>query len=123
MLYLVPENPKDLSQRTKYPKVESDHIEVLYSHREQKFTFNHFWDTVNWTSNNQPIFVTDWDLIKDSYFVDKVLNSKAIVYQVRQGRQMPLRSTQCRVRLIQDKYSRYRFINSLQNTQTNPSII
>jgi len=123
MLYLVPENPKDLSQRTKYPRVESDHIEVLYSHREQKFTFNNFWDTVNWTSNNQPIFVTDWRLLRDSYYTDKVLNPKAIIYQARQGKQMPLKSTQCRVRLIQDQYSRYRFLNTLQVTQTNPSII
>jgi len=123
MLYLVPESPNDLSQRTKYPRVQSDHIEILYSHREQKFTFNSFWDTVNWTSNNQPIFVTDWDLLQNSYYTDKVLNPKAIVYQARQGRQMPLKSTQCRVRLIQDKYFRYRFLNTLQLTQTNPSII
>lgn len=123
MLYLTPENPKDLSQRTRYPRVQSDHIEVLYSHREQKFTFNNFWDTVNWTSNNQPIFVTDWNLLQNTYFTDKVLNPKAIIYQARQGRQMPLKSTQCRVRLIQDQYFRYRFLNTLQLTQTNPSII
>jgi hypothetical protein len=122
-LYLVPENPVDLSQRTKYPRIQSDHIEVLYSHREQKFTFNGFWDLINWTSNNQPIFTTDWTLTQDSYYVDKVLNPKAITYQLRQGKQMPLKSTHCRVRLTQDKHSRYRFISTLQNTQTNPSII
>lgn len=122
-LYLVPENPVDLSQRTKYPRIQSDHIEVLYSHREQKFTFNGFWDLINWTSNNQPIFTTDWTLTQDSYYVDKVLNPKAITYQLRQGKQMPLKSTHCRVRLTQDKHSRYRFISILQNTQTNPSII
>ncbi len=123
MLYLTPENPNDMSQRTRYPRVQSDHIEILYSHREQKFTFNSFWDTVNWTSNNQPIFVTDWDILQNSYYVDKVLNPNALIYQSRQGRQMPLRSTHCRVRLIQDVYSRYRFINTLQNTQLNPSRI
>jgi len=123
MLYLVPESPNDLSQRTRYPRIQPDHIEVLYSHREQKFTFNNFWDTVNWTSNNQPIFVTDWDLLQNTYYTDKVLNPKAIIYQARQGRQMPLKSTQCRVRLIQDQYFRYRFLNTLQLTQTNPSII
>jgi hypothetical protein len=122
-LYLVPENPVDLSQRTKYPRLQSDHIEILYSHREQKFTFNGFWDLVNWTSNNQPIFTTDWTLTQNSYYVDKVLNPKAFTYQLRQGKQMPLKSTHCRVRLIQDKHSRYRFISTLQNTQTNPSII
>jgi hypothetical protein len=123
MLYLVPENPNDMSQRTRYPRVQSDHIEILYSHREQKFTFNSFWDTVNWTSNNQPIFVTDWDILQNSYYTDKVLNRDAIIYQSRQGRQMPLRSTHCRVRLIQDIHSRFRFINTLQNTQLNNSII
>jgi hypothetical protein len=122
-LYLVPENPVDLSQRTKYPRLQSDYIEILYSHREQKFTFNGFWDLVNWTSNNQPIFTTDWTLTQNSYYVDKVLNPKAFTYQLRQGKQMPLKSTHCRVRLIQDKHSRYRFISTLQNTQTNPSII
>lgn len=123
MLYLVPENPKDMSQRMKYPKAQNDRIEVLYSHREQKFTFNGFWDIINWTSNNQPIFSTDWNLLRNTYFVDKVLNPKAIQYQIRQGKQMPLRSTHSRVRLIQDTHSRFRFINTLQNTQTNPSII
>jgi len=123
MLYLTPENPNDMSQRTRYPKVQSDHIEILYSHREQKFTFNSFWDTVNWTSNNQPIFVTDWNILQNSYYTDKVLNPDAIIYQSRQGKQMPLRSTHCRVRLIQDVHSRYRFINTLQNTQTNNNLI
>lgn len=123
MLYLIPENPNDMSQRTRYPRVQSDHIEILYSHREQKFTFNSFWDTVNWTSNNQPIFVTDWDILQNSYYTDKVLNRDAIIYQSRQGKQMPLRSTHCRVRLIQDVHSRFRFINTLQNTQLNPSRI
>lgn len=123
MLYLVPENPKDLSQRLKYPKLQSDHIEILYSHREQKFTFNGFWDLINWTSNNQPTFTTDWALTQNSYYVDKVFNPKAFNYQIRQGKQMPLRSTHCRVRLIQDLHFRFRFINTLQNTQTNPSIV
>lgn len=123
MLYLTPENPNDMSQRTRYPRVQPDHIEILYSHREQKFTFNSFWDTVNWTSNNQPIFVTDWSILQNSYYTDKVLNPDAIIYQSRQGRQMPLRSTHCRVRLIQDVHSRFRFINTLQNTQINPSRI
>jgi len=123
MLYLTPENPNDMSQRTRYPRVQADHIEILYSHREQKFTFNSFWDTVNWTSNNQPIFVTDWDILQNSYYTDKVLNPDAIIYQSRQGKQMPLKSTHCRVRLIQDVHSRFRFINTLQNTQINPSII
>ena len=123
MLYLVPENPKDLSQRLKYPKLQSDHIEILYSHREQKFTFNGFWDLINWTSNNQPTFTTDWALTQNSYYVDKVFNPKAFNYQIRQGKQMPLRATHCRVRLIQDLHFRFRFINTLQNTQTNPSIV
>jgi hypothetical protein len=123
MLYLTPENPNDMSQRTRYPRVQADHIEILYSHREQKFTFNSFWDTVNWTSNNQPIFVTDWDILQNAYYTDKVLNPDAIIYQSRQGKQMPLKSTHCRVRLIQDVHSRFRFINTLQNTQINPSII
>lgn len=123
MLYLIPENPNDMSQRTRYPRVQADHIEILYSHREQKFTFNSFWDTVNWTSNNQPIFVTDWNILQNSYYTDKVLNPDAIIYQSRQGKQMPLKSTHCRVRLIQDVHSRFRFINTLQNTQINPSII
>jgi len=123
MLYLVPENPKDLSQRLKYPKLQSDHIEILYSHREQKFTFNGFWDLINWTSNNQPTFTTDWRLTQNSYYVDKVFNPKAFNYQIRQGKQMPLRATHCRVRLIQDLHFRFRFINTLQNTQTNPSIV
>jgi len=51
------------------------------------------------------------------------LNRDAIIYQSRQGKQMPLRSTHCRVRLIQDVHSRFRFINTLQNTQINPSRI
>lgn len=122
MLHLVPEDPKNLSQRLKYPRINKDHIEVLYSHRENKFTFNGFWNA-NYAQNNQPIFSTDWKLLKNSYFTDKVINPKAISYTMRQGFQVPLKSTQCKVRLIQDKYSRYRFLNLLEVTNTNPSII
>jgi hypothetical protein len=122
LLYLTPENPQDTSQRLKYPKLGKDHIEVLYSHRENKFTFNNFWNAAH-SQGGQPIFSTDWKLLKDSYFVDKVINPKAIGYTLRQGYQVPLKSTQCKVRLIQDKYSRYRFLNILQVTNTNPSTI
>lgn len=122
-LNLIYQKPKDLKQRNSYPKYNKNSIDVLFSKREQKFTFNSIWDIVSTTRNNQPLFVNNWSSMQQSYFIDKVLNDNAYTYANKAGTKIPLRAKECRVRLIQDKEERYKFINYASLLQINNSTI
>jgi hypothetical protein len=51
-----------------------------------------------------------------------VVNPKAVIYTTYNMGKQKIRATFCKVRLIQDKFNRYKFINNLQLTQINNSI-
>ena len=77
------------------------------------------------TSNKrsqQPLFSTKWEDVKASFPIDKVVNPDAVSVTMAQTK-VKLRSTFCRVRLVQDKFNRYKFVNNLQVTQTHNSTI
>jgi hypothetical protein len=120
-LNLIPKDPSNMRQKLQYPKTSSNGVDILCSFSEHKFTFNGFWDTVRNTNSNQPIFSSSWIDTKDSYPTDKVLNNSAIQYSTSHKR-IPLKSKECRVRLINDTHTRYKFINHLLVTQTQKSI-
>jgi len=120
-LNLIPKDPSNMRQKLQYPKTSSNGVDILCSFSEHKFTFNGFWDTVRNTNSNQPIFSSSWIDTKDSYPTDKVLNNSAIQYSTSYKR-IPLKSKECRVRLINDTHTRYKFINHLLVTQTQKSI-
>jgi hypothetical protein len=122
LLNLVPQVNNDTRQRLLYPRITAKGIDIILSRRDHKNTFNTFWDATNNKQNYQSIFSTVWDDVKSEFPIDKVINPKAVIYTtVGMGKQK-LRSTFCKIRLIQDKYNRYKFINNLQLTQINNSI-
>ena len=56
-------NPKNNPfEMIKYPIIESDGIQILYSKEEQKYRFNQFWDITNdrgeFTNSEQKVFIT-----------------------------------------------------------------
>ena len=123
LVNLIPQLPNDARQRLLYPRVSRFGTEVLVTKRDLKNTFNGFWDATNNKENFQTLFSTKWDDLSTDYPIDKVINSKAVITTTRLTGKQKIRSTFCKVRLIQDKFNRYKFINNLQLTQTTNSVI
>jgi hypothetical protein len=119
---LVPQLSNNARQRLIYPRVSGVGLEVLLAKRDHRNTFNGFWDATNNKNNFQNLFSTDWEDVRTTYPVDKVINPKAVIYTTHSMGKQKIRATFCKVRLIQDKFNRYKFINNLQFTQTNNSI-
>lgn len=123
LVNLIPQLPNDARQKLLYPRVSRFGTEVLVTKRDLKNTFNGFWDATNNKENFQTLFSTKWEDISSQYPIDKVINPKSVITTTRLSGKQKLRSTFCKVRLIQDKFNRYKFINNLQMTQTTNSII
>jgi hypothetical protein len=123
LVNLIPQLPNDARQRLLYPRVTRFGMEVLVGKRDNKNTFNGFWDSTNNKENFQTLFSTKWDDLSADYPIDKVVNPKAIITTTRLGGKQKIRAPFCKVRLIQDKFNRYKFINNLQLTQTTNSAI
>ncbi len=121
VLNLIHKSPNDLS-KTGYPKMNVNSLDVLYTQRESKYTFNGFTDLAA-HNTGQPLFSSTWSSIMNEYPTDKVPNLKTLTYTTRMGASMPLRGKECRVRLIQDKYDRFRFTNHFLLTEINQSTI
>jgi hypothetical protein len=119
---LVPQLSNNARQRLIYPRVSGVGLEVLLSKRDHKNSFNGFWDATNNKKNFQNLFSTDWEDVRTTYPIDKVVNPKAVIYTTYNMGKQKIRATFCKVRLIQDKFNRYKFINNLQLTQINNSI-
>lgn len=121
-LNLVYQKQDDLRQLSSYPRVNPNSIDILYSKKESKYTFNGFKDIAA-HNTNQPVLTSSWTDIAALYPIDKVPNSKTLSYTRRIGDQMPIRAKECRIRLINDKHDRYKFISHFLQTQINQSII
>lgn len=100
----------NLREKLRYPIYNRDSINILYSKYAQECTLNSFYDITNNYNNGQPIFSTDWDDIKDQYPIDKALNIDNTNYR-NNMKKVNIKSTECYIRLIQDKNHRYKFIN------------
>ena len=122
LVNLIPQLPNDARQRLLYPRVSRFGTEVLVTKKDLKNNFNGFWDATNNKENFQTLFSTKWEDISSNYPVDKVINPKSVITTTRLTGKQKIRSTFCKVRLIQDKFNRYKFINNLQLTQTTNSI-
>lgn len=123
LINLIPQLPNDARQKLLYPRVSRFGTEVLLTKRDLKNTFNGFWDSTNNKENFQTLFSTKWDDLSATYPIDKVVNPKSVITTTRLTGKQKIRSTFCKVRLIQDKFNRYKFINNLQLTQTTNSVI
>ena len=93
-------------------------IETLLSRRENKYTFNGFCNIAA-QANGQPLWSTKWEDLQNDYFIDKMPNTKAIRNLSVAYQKNKIKSDFTKVRLIQDKYNRYKFVNNLQITQLN----
>ena len=119
---LVPQMLNNAQQKLQYPTVSGGRYFALISKREHRNTFNGFFDLSANKQTQQPIFSTKWEDIKDRFPIDKVINPDAVSISMYRTK-VKMRSTYCRVRLIQDKYNRFKFVNHFNITQTNNSII
>ena len=115
---LIPEEFGNTRQKISYPKTTPTGIETLISRRENIYTFNGFWSVTN-QSSGQSLWSTKWSDRQSQHPIDKVVNSKTVIPVSVSYQKQKIKSDFCRVRLIQDEYSRYKFINHIQITQTN----
>lgn len=116
VLNLVPKPKNSLKQFMLYPKLLQDSKDILYTYYENKFSFNTFWDIALNQKNRQPIFI---DACNTSY--DKVPNPLYHDYHQRVHSKNRIRGEFCKVRLIQDAYNRYKFINFFNITKNQNS--
>ena len=119
---LIPEQFGNTRQKIQYPRMSPSGIQTLLSRRENKFTFNGFWNIAA-QGNGQSLWTTNWADLQSQYPIDKLPNTKAVRNVGVAFQKNKIKSDFTRVRLIQDKYNRYKFVNNIQITQTNQSTI
>lgn len=118
-LLTLTETPiNNLRLKTQYPIYNNNNINILYAKYDKVCTFNNFFDITKNYNNGQPMFTKEWSSISSEYPIDKVINLDNKNY-VNNMRKINLISNSCKVRLIQDKYSRYKFITNFIINQQN----
>jgi hypothetical protein len=122
LINLIPELFGNTKQKISYPKMTPNGIETLLSRREGKSTFNGFWNIAA-QGNGQSLWTTQWADLINSYPIDKMPNMKAIRNVGVSFQKNKIKSDFTRVRLIQDKYNRYKFVNNLQINQINQTAL
>jgi len=116
---LISEIYGNKAQKIAYPKMTGTGIETLIGRRENVYSFNGFW-SISSQGSGQPIWSTKWADIQNQYPIDKVPSTKAVRPVSVAYQKQKIKSDFCKVRLIQDKYNRYKFINHIQITQIQP---
>jgi hypothetical protein len=119
VIKLIPEEFGNTRQKITYPRMTTTGIEAIISRREQLYTFNGFWNVAA-QGNGQPLWSTQWGDLVSQYPIDKVPNNKSVRPVSVSYQKNKIKSDFAKVRLIQDQYSRFKFINTIQITQTNP---
>jgi len=119
IIKLIPEEFGNTRQKITYPRMTTTGIEALISRREHLYTFNGFWNVAA-QGNGQPLWSTQWGDLVTQYPIDKVPNPKSVRPVSVSYQKSKIKSDFAKVRLIQDQYSRFKFINTIQITQTNP---
>lgn len=106
LLNLVVSNPDDFTQTINYPQRTEDGVAILVSNSENIWRFNDFFDAVSSQTSNVPFFTYD------CANVNKNLNPQNLNYDKFDVNRPRLRQRLCRIRLINDKWSQYKFITS-----------
>ena len=119
IIKLIPEEFGNTRQKITYPRMTATGIEALISRREHLYTFNGFWNVAA-QGNGQPLWSTQWSDLVTQYPIDKIPNTKSVRPVSVSYQKSKIKSDFAKVRLIQDQYSRFKFINTIQITQTNP---
>ena len=119
IIKLIPEEFGNTRQKISYPRMTATGIEALISRREHLYTFNGFWNVAA-QGNGQPLWSTQWSDLVTQYPIDKVPNTKSVRPTSVSYQKNKIKSDFAKIRLIQDAYSRFKFINIIEITQTNP---
>lgn len=122
LVTLIPEVFGDTKQKITYPRMTPTGIQTILSRREGRSTFNGFWNIAA-QGNGQTLWTNQWADILGSYPIDKLPNTKAIRNVGVAYQKNKIKSDFTRVRLIQDKYNRYKFVNNIQINQTNQTTL
>lgn len=116
---LISEIYGNKAQKIAYPRMTGTGIETLIGRRENVYSFNGFW-SISSQGSGQPIWSTKWTDIQNQYPIDKVPSTKSVRPVSVSYQKQKIKSDFCKVRLIQDQYNRYKFINHIQITQIQP---
>jgi hypothetical protein len=103
MLELNIVSPNDLSADI-YPQVGLDSTKIEVKNTEGIWRINDLWNSIRKGVHNVPIW------LNDSANVDKNLNQQVINYQQNDFDKHPLRGMSFDIKLINDKYSNYKFM-------------
>jgi hypothetical protein len=122
LINLIPETFGNTKQKIMYPRMTTSGIESLLSRREGRSTFNGFWNIAA-QGNGQSLWTNQWTDLSANYPIDKLPNMKAIRNVGLSYQKNKIKSDFTRVRLIQDKYNRYKFVNNIQINQTNQTAL
>jgi hypothetical protein len=114
MLRLVYDNPNNDDLAIDYPKYNSDSISILYSSKDNYYTFNHLWNIAKpnnaiWLENPTDPIIKNLNLTRDNYLTDTDDLDR-------------IRGYETFIRMIQDKEFRYKFKVYFERVKTSPSI-
>lgn len=116
LLNLVVKDKENLSNIGNYPKFENGMYSINVTNVENNWRFNEFFDSIKSQTNNIPV----WKY--NSNNVNKELNPAAFNYSINDYDKSLIRGKNCTVRLINDKYSNYKFIFIFSGFNQNNSI-
>lgn len=117
LLNLIPKPLNNLFAFSSYPKYNPDSKDILFTYYENKYSFNTFWDITKNFKNRQPMFLN----VCNSIGWDKTLNPLYHNYNQMTHSKYRMRDIYFKIRLIQDVYNRYKFINFFNLTTNNKS--
>jgi hypothetical protein len=111
---LIPKPMNNLAFTGKYPKFNTDSIDIVVTKHRNFFQYNSFWDIVK--DNNQPIFIKSCDLS----LTDKDLNLSNLDYGKRDFTKAKIQGKNVRIRHILDNRSDIKLITNfiISPTQT-----
>lgn len=112
---LYPKPKNNMSELMKYPKFNSDSIDILFTKSNNFFNYNTIWDVVLNPNNHYPIWIQSCQ----NKSIDRELNNSKFDYSKRSFQKTKLMAKELKIRHINDKYNRYKFISKfiLNTTQ------
>lgn len=115
-LELIPKDNENLSLVGSLPKVVGNKYQINISNVENNWKFNEFFDSVKSQLNNTPIWKYDCNN------VNKNLNQHAFNYSINDYDKALIRGKNCSIRLINDKFTNYKFMFIFSGFNQNNSI-
>lgn len=117
VLNLYPKPKGQLNLYLKYPIIKADSKDIIFTKSDNYFNYNTFWDVVKNPNNHYPIWIES--CINKS--VDKELNADKFDYSNRSHQKTKLRAKDLKIRHIQDRLDRYKFISKFVLAATQAS--